>query len=397
MTERRIANTLQVDLTKKMVLLAGPRQCGKTTLVKNIAKNSKLRWDYYNWDIESDKRIILNNQLTTDSKLWVLDELHKYRKWRNWLKGLFDQHHPQHRILVTGSAKLDTYSRGGDSLQGRFYFHRLHPYTLSELLHPQKKLVWQEALQCESRHPASAQSTLLDLQKLGGFPEPYFSQSEREANRWRLAYGSHIVRDEIRSLETIQNLDGMELMLDRLPVTVGSPLSINALKEDLQVAFETARNWLHIFEKLYAVFRIAPFGAAKIKAVKKEQKLYFWDWSRVEDEASRFENLVALHLLRFVHWQEDVEGQKWDLRFFKDKQGREVDFILLHKNQPVCAIEVKTADRPLDSNLKYLLERIKIPFAFQISLHGVQDYQPPKINGCQIRILPAYKLLSELA
>lgn len=396
MDSRRIESVILNDLQKKMVMIAGPRQCGKTTLAKTIAKKSKCPWSYYNWDIDTDKRLIMKGALAADSRLWVLDELHKFRKWRNWLKGQFDQHHPSHEFLITGSAKLETYSRGGDSLQGRYFLHRLHPFTLAELIHPKKIFSWQQALQCTQKIPATTQKTLQELLTLGGFPEPYFAQSEREAARWRLAYGTRIVRDEIRSLEQVQDLDGMELLFDRLPATVGSVLSINSLREDLQVAFETVRNWLGIFERLYTVMRVAPYGPPKIKAVKKEQKLYFWDWRRTENEAARLENLVAIHLLRFVHWQEDVGGEKWQLRYFRDKQKHEVDFILLRQNSPVCAVEVKTQDQSLDPNLKYLLERVKIPYAFQISLHGNTDWQPPSINGCQIRIMPASKFLGQL-
>ncbi len=395
MNRRNLEAILISDLKKKMVMIAGPRQCGKTTLAKSIARKFDKNFTYYNWDIETDKRLILQRELNAGSKLWVLDELHKFRKWRNWLKGLFDQHHPEHAFLVTGSAMLDAFSRGGDSLQGRYYLHRLHPFTLAELINPKKMPTWREALDCSIPVPASAQNTLSDLLLLGGFPEPYLSQSAKEASRWRLAYGARIVREEIRSLEQVQNLDGMELLFDRLPVTIGSTLSINSLREDLQVAFETARNWLNIFERLYAIFRIAPFGAPRIKAVKKEQKLYFWDWARVEDEAARLENLIAVHLLCFVHWQEDVEGEKWDVRYFRDKQGHEVDFILLRKGEPVCAIEVKKEDRSLDSSLKYFLERVKVPYAFQLSL-GSKDFHPLPINGCKVRVMPAHRFLGQL-
>lgn len=394
MSGRRLESVIVTDLKKKMVMLGGPRQCGKTTLAKTVAKALHQSHSYYNWDIDVDRRTILKGEIEATSHLWILDELHKYKRWRNWLKGLFDQHHPDHSFLITGSAKLETFSRGGDSLQGRYFLHRLHPFTLAELLHPHKMSSWQDIPNCPLSVPGSVKKTLLDLLVLGGFPEPYFSQSQKEASRWRLAYGGRIVRDEIRSLEQVQNLDGMEILFDRLSSTVGSPLSLNSLREDLQVAFETVRNWVGIFERLYAVFRIAPFGAPRIRALKKEQKLYFWDWARVEDDAARLENLVAVHLICFVHWQEDVEGEKWELRTFRDKQGHEVDFILLRKGQPFCAIEVKSSDRPLDPNLQYLLQRVKIPYAFQISL-GDKDFMPAPINSCKIRIMPAYRFLAQ--
>ena len=396
MIKRRIAPVIEKDLKKKMVILAGPRQCGKTTLANDIA----IKWDgetvSYNWDIEEQRRQILKSQIDNKAKLWIFDELHKFRRWRNWLKGQYDQHHSKHSFFVTGSAKLDAYSRGGDSLQGRYYFHRLHPFTLAEILNRGKILSVEEAMQMLQPVSSGGQKTLKTLLTLGGFPEPYSSQSEQEAARWRLTYYSRIIRDEIRSLEQIQDLDRVQLLVERLPVTVGSVLSLNSLREDLEVAFETIRNWVNILERLYAVFRVPPFGRPRIKAVKKEQKLYFWDWAHVEKESARLENLVAMHLLRFVHWQEDVNGEKWELRYFRDVVGHEVDFILLRKEKPYCAIEVKTESDSLDPNLKYLLERVKIPYAFQINLKGEKDWSPPSINGSIIRIAPVAHFLAQL-
>jgi predicted AAA+ superfamily ATPase len=296
---------------------------------------------------------------------------------------------------VTGSAKLDAYSRGGDSLQGRYYFHRLHPFTLSETANL-KPLALDEIFNCENRPSKSLSGFFKDLMTLGGFPEPLFAGSQKEARRWRLSYGARLIQDEVRTLERVLDLDKMELLLDRLPETVGSVLSINSLREDMEVAFETIRNWILIFEKLYAVFRIPPYGAPKIKAVKKEQKLYFWDWAQVENEAARFENMVALHLLRFIHWQADVEGEKWELRYFRDAVGHEVDFILLRKGKPWAAIEAKTNEQGLDPNLKYLLERVRFPYAFQIFLQGTKHWAPKPINGCSVRLLPAETFLAHL-
>ncbi|MBI1870625.1 MAG: ATP-binding protein [Chlamydiae bacterium] len=396
MIARRLQPIIVKDLKKKMVFIAGPRQCGKTTLAKSVAKETLWENTYYNWDIDEHRRKLLKNELNASSRLWLLDEIHKFRRWKNWLKGLFDEYHPKHAMLVTGSAMLDAYSRGGDSLQGRYYFHHLHPFTLAELLHPKTPPALEEMFAFQNPVPKSAEEVLKNLLILGGFPEPFSSGSEKEAARWRLSYGTQIIRQEIRSLEGVQDLDKMELLFDRLPAVIGSVLSINSLREDLEVAFETVRNWLKIFERMYAVFRIPPFGPPRIKAVKKEQKLYFWDWARAEFESQKLENLVASHLLRFVHWREDVEGEKWELRFFRDVVGHEVDFILLRKGKPWCAIEVKTQERPLDPNLKYLLERTQIPYAFQISLKGNSDWEPPKINGTAVRIMPAAKFLANL-
>lgn len=389
--KRRIMEILIQDLQKKMVFISGPRQTGKTTLAKSLSPNIKTH--YYNWDNDLDRLAIKKNEIDMSVELLIFDEIHKNRSWRNWIKGLYDTNKESKKILVTGSARLDIYRFGGDSLQGRFYSHRLHPITYSEMKGI-NTADYSDFYQLKNEPPLS--TDLRTLNDLGGFPEPLLSGSLKEAKRWRLSYGSRIVRDDIRDLEQLQDLAKVELLLNRLPDVVGSVLSMNSLREDLEVSFPTIKKWVEVLEKVYAVFRILPFGASKIKAVKKEPKLYFWDWGQINDEAARFENLIAVHLLRFVHWMEDVEGEKYDLRYFRTTLGHEVDFIILKDKKPICAIEVKLDDRPLDSNLKYFLERTKIPYAFQISLNGTKDFSPSSINGCKLRVCPAEYFLANL-
>lgn len=393
MIHRQLTNAVADDLHRKMVWLVGPRQCGKTTLAKSLTMFSATR--HYNWDIDADRKLLMRSELDADAKLWILDEIHKNRTWRNWLKGIYDAHHDRHAILVTGSARLDVYGRGGDSLQGRYYLHHLHPLTLAEVsgLSRLSPSPWENMAQ---QAPALVNDGLDTLMRLGGFPEPFLSGSEREAARWRLSYGSRLVREDVRDLEMVQDLTRLELLYERLGHVVGSPLSINSLREDLEVAFTTVKKWLAVFDRLYATMQVPPYGPPRIKAVKKETKLYLWDWSRVEDEAARFENLVAIHLLAFVQWLADNHGIKVELRYFRTPKGQEVDFILIKDRKPWVAIEVKVDDRPLDPNLKYLLERTKIPFAFQISLRGKSDALLSPINGCQIRLMPGARFLANL-
>lgn len=389
--KRRILDHIETDLKKKMVFLSGPRQTGKTTLAKSF--QDIYRTHYYNWDNAKDRLTIKKNEIDQSVDLWIFDELHKNRSWRNWLKGLYDVEKGNKKIFVTGSARLDIYRYGGDSLQGRFYSHRLHPITYSE----QAGLPSQDyfnffKLPLKGNGPEG----LFSLNDLGGFPEPFLSGSMKEAKRWRLGYNHRLIQDDIRDLEQLQDLAKLELLLNQLPETVGSVLSINSLREDLEVSFPTAKKWVEVLERVYAIFRISPFGPPKIKAVKKEPKLYFWDWGQISSEAARFENLIAVHLLRFIHWMEDIEGEPYELRYFRTTEGHEVDFIILKNKKPLCAIEVKLEDRPLDPNLKYFLERVKVPYAFQISLKGQKDFSPQPINGCKVRICPASLLLANL-
>lgn len=395
---RHLKSCVLEDLSRKMVLISGPRQCGKTTFARGLFREPETL--YLNWDLPADRKALLALELDTKKKIWILDEIHKNPRWRNWLKGLYDGYahttvSPRHKILVTGSARLEFYSRGGDSLQGRYFGHRLHPLTLSEVMDAPVPH-WKE-LPLASQKPgthAERQEALEALQKFSGFPEPFLSASERQAARWRMGYSTLLIREDIRDLEQVQDLARLELLYDRLPATVGSTLSINSLREDLEVAHVTLAKWILILERVYAVFRISPFGPARIKAVKKEPKLFFWDWARISDDGNRFENLVAVHLLRLTHWLEDTEGKKAELRYFRTVNGVEVDFVVLLEGKPWMAVEVKLDDRPLDSSLRYFLERVKIPCAFQICLNGNKDFAPQPINGCKLRVMPARDFLA---
>lgn len=393
------AQTLAIreDLARKMVFLVGPRQCGKTTLAQHIM--AAEGGAYFNWDVDDHRRALRAGLLPEQESLWVFDEIHKQRHWRNWLKGQFDLHRGRHRILVTGSARLDVYHRGGDSLQGRYFLHHLHPFTLAEVAGGSRPLASLDELPqriLEAR-PKSHASVLQDLLRLGGFPEPFLSASERSAARWRRSYGTTLVREDIRSLETLQDLDKVERLYDRLPACVASVLSINSLREDLEVAFETVRNWLLIFDRTYATFRVPPLGAPRIRAVKKTQKLYLWDWARVASDSGCFENLLAVHLLRLCDYAGDVLGEDLELRYFRDVLGHEVDFVLLRRGKPWIAVESKsgtsTDTRP---GFRYLLERVRVPLGLRVGLGSATHVRHPSINGADVHSLPAEQLLAAL-
>lgn len=376
-----------------MAFVAGPRQCGKTTLAEHLL--AQMGGAYFTWDDESHRKALRARALPEDAPLWVFDELHKMRAWRGWLKGVVDLDRKRHQKLVMGSARLDAYGRGGDSLQGRYLMTRMHPLTLSELC-GLPAVSPDDVPELPLQAPAAAGEWLDALLRLGGFPEPLLSSSERRAGRWRLAYGARLVREDVRELEALHDLDKVELLFDRLPGLVGSQLSLNALREDLEVSFATVASWVTILEKLYAVFRVAPFGTPRIRAVKKASKLYCWDWARVEDAGARFENLVMFHLLRFVHYLEDVHGEKAELRYVRDVVGHEVDALVLRKGRPWLAVEIKVDDRPLSPGLVYFLERVAVPHAVQISLRGKVHKRLEPVGKTQIRAMPAAVFLSNL-
>ncbi len=366
---RYLAAQVRRDLERKMVFVAGPRQVGKTTLALSLAG---ARRGYVNWDVASHRERLLKGELPA-VKLWVFDEIHKYRRWRNYLKGLYDSRPPGQRILVTGSGRLDLYRFGGDSLQGRYHLLRLHPFSAAEL---------------RLTRPAE----LADLLRLGGFPEPYLSASETEARRWSREHRTLLVREDVVTLERIQDLGHLELLVLRLPELVGSPLSVNALREDLQVSHKALTAWLAALERLYAIFRLAPLGAPRIRAVKKQQKHYHFDWTTVSAEAARFENLVACHLLKWVHFEQDTRGRDLELRYFRDLEGREVDFVVTEGRRIALLVECKWADAEPDRGLRYLKGRFPEAQAWQISATGAKDFQTPE----GIRVAPALELLKTL-
>jgi predicted AAA+ superfamily ATPase len=368
--KRYLEPQVRRDLQRKMVFVGGPRQVGKTTLARAILGRSAA--GYMNWDVDADRARILAQRFPR-SRLWVFDEIHKYRRWRNLLKGVFDSRRPEQRILVTGSARLDYYRFGGDSLQGRYHYLRLHPLTVAEL-------------------GISSGADLELLLRLSGFPEPFLGGSETEARRWSNEYRSRLVREDLVSLEQVQDLGSLELLMTRLPESVGSPLSVNSLAEQLQLSHKTVAKWLAILERLYAIFTVAPFGSPKIKAVKKARKHYHFDWSLVPEPGARFENLVASHLLKWLHFREDTLGYRTELRYFRDIEGREVDFVAVEGGKPVLLVECKASNRDVSKPLRYLKARFPAADAWQVAATGSEDY----VTREGIRAAPAVELLATL-
>jgi uncharacterized protein len=366
---RYLKSQVVADLKRKMVFLGGPRQVGKTTLAKSLLRSEAA---YLNWDFGEHRQKILRMEFPQQSLL-VLDELHKYRKWRNFLKGLYDVKKGQYKILVTGSARLDYYRYGGDSLQGRYHYLRLHPLSAAEL-------------------NIETMADLKSLLELGGFPEPFFSGSLDEARRWSREHRQFLLQDEIKDLENVHDIGQLELLMLRLPELVGSPLSINSLTEDLQISHKTIARWLDILERIYAIFRVPPFGAPRLRAIKKSQKHYHFDWNVIPDNGARFENMVASHLLKWIHFEIDTKGRELELCYFRDIDGREVDFVIVENRKPTQFIEAKWNDGDVSPGLRYLKARFPTVDAWQISATGSKDF----VSREGIRVAPSLKLLSQL-
>lgn len=363
---RYIEPNILSDLKKKMVFLGGPRQCGKTTLAKTILNScqGKGGGKYFNWDLDDDRRDLLKKKWLQNERLLIFDELHKYHRWKTWIKGLFDTQNDNHAFLVTGSARLDVFRRGGDSLLGRYHYWRLHPFTLSEL---PGKIKPQEAFK--------------RLMTLGGFPEPFLDNDEREARRWRRERFDRVLRDDIRDLEPIRDVQTLALFVDLLRTRVGGAVVLSNLAEELQVAPKTLKLWLEIIERMYLVFAVRPYTKNLPRAVLKPPKVYFFDNGDViGDEGARFENLVATHLLKKIHYLEDRDGYRYELRYLRDKEGREIDFVILKEGKIIELIEAKWADETVSKSLVYYASRLNPERATQIVGNLRRPYSHNKLS-----------------
>jgi predicted AAA+ superfamily ATPase len=358
----------------KMAFVGGPRQVGKTTLGLALVgpRATEKHPAYFNWDDPRAAARLRRVELPPGEPLLVFDEVHKYARWRNLVKGIYDVERSERRILVTGSARLDHYRKGGDSLANRYRYLRLHPLSLRELLR------------------GAGKADVAALLRFGGFPEPLVKQDAREHRIWQRDRISRVVRDDLRDLEHVRDVSLIEQLIDLLPERVGSPLSVANLASDLEVDHKTVERWLQILEQLYVCFRVPPFGASKIRAVKKAQKLYLWDWSMVEDPGARFENMVACQLLKHCHFHEDTEGVPLRLRYLRATNGREVDFVVVDKRSPRFAVECKLSGRSADPVLQYFVERTGIPRFFQTHLDATH------FERGKVTVVPFARLCEDL-
>ena len=298
-----------------------------------------------------------------DANLIILDEIHKYKKWKSFVKGEYDTLKDKYRFLITGSARLDIYRKGGDSMLGRYHYYRLHPFTLAEAAGKTSM----PGVMKEIPIPLKSEWEIFKaLDKFGGFPEPFIKQNSRVLRRWHNEKTERLFREDIRDIEPVRDIVSMQLLGDILPDRTGSLLSINSLREDLEVSHRAVSSWLNILESFYYCFRLYPYVGKNFRSLKKEAKLYLWDWSEINDEAVRFENCVASHLLKLTHFLQDYEGYKANLYFLRSAEKKEVDFLLTIDEKPWFAIEAKMNDTNVSSSLYYFKEKLQIPFCYQV-------------------------------
>lgn len=333
------------DLNKKMVLLAGPRQAGKTTLAKDIATEFKSSV-YLNYDRLEDRKIILNEGWISSVELLILDEIHKMPKWKNYLKGVYDTKPTSQKILVTGSARLEAFRQVGDSLAGRYFLHRLMPLS---------------PVECEQMH---VDYSLDRFMERGGFPEPFLTKDLVDANRWRLQYADSLLREDVLDFDNIQNLNAIRLVFELLRSKVGSPVSYSSIAEDVAISPNTVKKYIQILEVLYVVFRVTPFSKNIARSLLKEPKIYFFDTGFVKgDSGAKFENLIATCLLKHVFSKVDYQAEPFSLHYLHTKEKQEVDFALVCDSQIQKIIEVKYADANINPQLRYFHEKYQLPAA----------------------------------
>jgi hypothetical protein len=388
---------------KSMVFLVGPRQVGKTTLSEIISTSFTNRL-YFNWDIPQHRTRLLENPFFFEelvrkdpsAPLITFDEIHKYRDWKNYLKGVYDKYHSAYRFLVSGSGRLDLYQKGGDSLAGRYFLFHLWPFTIAELGTLRKEMG--VFLKDPLGMPSGGSEALLEkwkrLSSLSGFPEPYLSSRVTTYRRWTTTYSSQLIREDIRDLTGIRSIGELEVLYFLLPSKVGSPVSIPSLAGDLKVSYNTVQNWLTVLERFFLIFSITAWSKKIARAIQKERKVYLFDAPRIEDPGARFENMIALELWRAVtNWNDLGHGQ-FSLHFIKNKEKQEVDFLIANNRKPFLLIEAKLSESTPTVALRKFQSALNIP-AVQLN-EEAEGYRLFSNNGQSILIAPAYQWLSQL-
>jgi predicted AAA+ superfamily ATPase len=351
--KRTIEPFIQEYLTDKIVLLSGPRQVGKTFLSKRLSRN----FQYLTFDSSEDREIILKKTWVRDGSLVIFDEIHKLRKWKQWIKGVFDKERGKNQFLLTGSTRLDTFRKSGDSLAGRHVSVRLNPLSVRESM---------------AANPHEAIDRMLQL---GAFPEPYLSNSPKKAAIWRRSHLDVIIKQDLMQLESVRDLVSIELLIDALRRRVGQQIVYKNIADELSVSPHTIKKWIQLLESLFVVFTVYPYTKNILDAVKKEPKIYFYDVGQVQsDEGFKLENIAALHLLKRNQYIEDTEGKQLRLAYIRDKKKREVDFAIEENGKLSHLIEIKMSDDSFNPALNYFTKRLKPTNSF----HLVHNLARPK-------------------
>lgn len=405
MIERTALGLIDSIITEfhTMAFVSGPRQVGKTTLARHYQRQFG-QGVYLDWDILPHQKKILTdpafvekeNRDPTRPFLIVFDELHKYARWKTYLKGMDDQYQDEFRFLVAGSGRRELFKKGGDSLLGRYLSLVLFPLSLGELSGKLNSFAeFKQGLDSPPAASPDVHTAYAQLFQLSGFPEPFSRGRTDFYNLWFAERKTLLVREDIRDASAIRNISLLEHLAQLIPDRIGSPLSINALREDVGVAFETARDWIRLLEQFFYLFRLTPFATRVARVLRKGAKVYLFDWAEIEAQSVRFENLVALHLLKAVRlWQARGETTL-SLNFIRNKEKREVDFVLSDRGTPLCLVECKASDEELAPNLLYFQQKLGVPVAVQL-VHKSGVCQKRRAQGMTQWVISAEQWLGLL-
>ncbi len=384
---------------KKMIFVSGPRQVGKTTLFRELCR---IHYGpILNWDNLKTRALITKTPYAPFEETGAVyfDEIHKYPRWKNYLKGAFDTYENRCLIYVTGSSKLDVYRRGGDSMLGRYRLFRLHPFTLNEFINNKYSLDILKTLDNIYNSKPSSKEQLeiwALLNKFGGFPEPLIAGSEKLYNNWKQTRHERLVREDIRDTTRIRELALLEQLITLLPDRIGNPLSLNSLKNDLGVSHDSIRNWISTLEEFYYLYMIPVYTAKYNRSLQKERKPYLWDWSEVEDPGFRFENMIASHLLKWCHLMRDTGSANLSLSYMRDKEKNEVDFIILDGKKPMFLVEAKKSDTNISKPLLIFSKRLgNIPVFQVVDLPDILTIR--NIEGIKACTVSATRFIKALA
>lgn len=373
--KRIYSNLLEDHLAKnrQMILLSGPRQVGKTTLARAVLPEAA----YLNFDITGDAMKIMGGVekiaevLALDvpakrARSVIFDELHKYANWKHFLKGFFDRYEKDLKIVATGSARMDVYRRGGDSLMGRSFSYRVHPLSIGELASAECDL---EAMFQKPKDVSRVE--IARLMQFGGFPEPFLDGSRRFYTRWQNSRLDKIFNEDLRDLSRVQDLRGVKMLAELLRARVSGEINHASLGRDLGVSIDTVKNWIGLLESVYFCYSVRPYFRNVANSIRKKPKIYLWDWSLIADKGARNENFVASHLLKSVDWWTDSGLGRFELCYIRDKQQHEVDFVVTKDGEPLMLVEVKSSlDEPLSPNLRAFAEKLKVKYAFQVAVEA---------------------------
>lgn len=384
---------------KQMLFLVGPRQVGKTTLAKQQQKKYEESV-YLNWDVVSDRVQILSGQkfietifpldvLREQKPLIIFDEIHKYKDWKNYLKGFYDLYADHFHILVTGSARLDIFQSGGDSLMGRYFQYRIHPLSVNEIINSRRDTK-------ETVPPSKIKGDdFKALYEFGGFPDLFLKQNHQSSIKWHALRNKQLFYEDIKALSHIHEVAQLEVLAELLKMQTGQLLNRTSLSKKIKVTVQTISRWLETLERFYFCFQIKPWSKNISRSLIKEPKIYLWDWSQIEDEGARFENFVGSHLLKSVHFWNDSGLGDFDLYFLRDKDKKEVDFLVTKNQEPWILIEVKCSDKIMSKSLKHFHRQTKSPYVFQI-LNDMNYVDKDCFLFKEPMVVPAKTFLSQI-